>query len=109
MAPRDVTDRSTATFRAEVPARDHGRDWKMDPDLELWVDAEDDVLRVSVEGTLDDRTAPTLVKTIEQLVAEGHDEILMDARKLEIRGRDRAVFARVGRSLADLPVKVAWN
>ena len=100
---------STRTFERGRTPRADGPDWKMNPDLELWVDDDGDPVQVTAEGTLDDRTAPCLVGTIEQLIRDGHAEIVMDARKLQIRGTNSAMFRRVSRSLASLRVSVAWS
>lgn len=104
-----MTARPTRTFEPARTARADDSDWKMNPDLELWVDGDGDLVQVTAEGTLDDRTAPCLVGTIEELVRDGHAEIVMDARKLRIRGTDGAMLRRVSRSLASLRVSVAWS
>ena len=104
-----MTARSTRTLEIDRTAQADGPAWKMNPDLELWVDGDGDLVQVTAEGTLDDRTAPCLVGTIEQLVRDGHAEILVDARKLQIRGTDGAMFRRVSQSLASLRVRVAWS
>ena len=104
-----MTARSTMTFEPGRTAQADGPDWKMNPDWKLWVDGDGDLVQVTVEGTLDDRTAPCLVGTIEQLARDGHAEIVMDARKLQIPGTDGGMLRRVSQSLASLRVSVAWS
>ncbi len=87
----------------------HGTDWKMYPDLELWIEADGDLTLVTAEGTLDDRTGPCLVEAIGRLAGEGHRRIRLDAHNLEINLGNDVMFRRVNQSLAALGVEVAWS
>lgn len=78
---RDVAQRSSRTphliYEADV-------DWRMAPDLELWIDASDTPVDVRLAGVLDDRTGQNVRFIIEELLAEGFRDFAMHIDCLEL-------------------------
>jgi anti-anti-sigma regulatory factor len=60
------------------------RDAGMDPIMELWVDDRKRPVRISMVGRLDSSTSPSLLALLDQLLAEGVRQFLMDAGELDI-------------------------
>ncbi len=58
--------------------------WKMDPELELWVDVENSPINIRLKGTLDGRTCTSLRSVIEELLDEGYDSVTMEIDELEL-------------------------
>lgn len=82
----------------------------MYPDLELWVDGDNDTAVVTVDGTLDERTCPSLVRAVNGLVAEGYREVLVHPGNLEIPpGSGSSVLAHIRRSFDALQVPGEWT
>jgi hypothetical protein len=79
-----VADATEERLRAHPP----DADMKMYPDLELWIDDDGDSITITVDGVLDPRTGPSLLKTIHGLVTEGHGEILVRTGNLRIAPSD---------------------
>ncbi|MHB1582624.1 MAG: STAS domain-containing protein [Acidimicrobiales bacterium] len=60
--------------------------WRMDPVLELWVDADGRLATLRLRGLLDDRTGRTVRRVVDDLLADGHVEVMVDVGGLEVRG-----------------------
>lgn len=62
-----------------------GTAWKDDVALEMWIDAEQEPVRIRLAGTLDHKTAVNLVAAIDRLISEG----CLDFRfETYLQGRD---------------------
>lgn len=60
--------------------------WRMDPVLELWVDAEGRLATLRLRGLLDDRTGRNVRRVVDELLADGHVELAVDVGGLEVSG-----------------------
>jgi hypothetical protein len=60
------------------------REAGMDPAMELWVDDRTMPVRIRMAGRLDSSTSPSLLALLDQLLAEGVRQFLMDAGELDI-------------------------
>lgn len=59
--------------------------WKMDPVLELWVDVDHQPTTVRLRGMLDGRTGQNLLGVVEELLADGYRQLLIDVGGLEVK------------------------
>lgn len=56
----------------------------MEPDLVIWVDdGGEGVVDLTLAGVLDERTGPSVLQAVEELLREGHRDIRVDAGALE--------------------------
>lgn len=62
--------------------------WKMDPVLELWVDVARRPTSVRLRGMLDHQTGHSVLGVMEELLGDGHLDVLVDVGGLEVRGSD---------------------
>ncbi len=57
---------------SSVPMYTPGTAWMDDVALEMWIDAEQEPVRIRLAGTLDQKTAVNLVSALNRLIADGY-------------------------------------
>jgi len=63
-----------------------GPGWKMDPELELWVDVQRDPVNVRLAGVLDGRTGMNACAVVRQLIDEGYRHLTLNIEALKVDG-----------------------
>lgn len=83
--------------------------WKMDPVLELWVDVAHRPTSLRLRGTLDHETGRSVLGVVEELLHDGHLDVLVDVRGLEVRGSDGfATLAAVEQAVRQAGGRTQW-
>ena len=70
-----------------APIPDHYQtdvEWKMNPELELWIDVERTPVNIRLKGTLDGRTCVSVRSVVKQLLNEGYRSLHVEMDELEL-------------------------
>ena len=85
-------------------------EWKMDPDLEMWVDVEASRATVRLAGVLDHRTCNNIRCVVEELLGNGCRNVRIEIDDLRVRDVDGyCTLVGIQRSVRDAGGAVTWS
>ncbi len=92
---------------AHPPIRDA---WRQDVALELWIDAQRDPVIVSMAGSLDATTAPSLVAAVRDLVEHGSGRVALETAARCITDADGlAAIGQLRRQVRAAGGRLVWD
>ena len=85
-------------------------EWKMEPDLEMWIDVEASRATVRLAGVLDHRTCNNPRSVVEELLANGCRDVRLEIDDLRVRDVDGySTLVGIQRSVRDAGSSVTWS
>jgi STAS domain len=92
---------------ADPPIRDA---WRRDVALELWIDVQQDPVMVSMAGSLDAATAPSLVAAVRELVEHGSGRVALETgARCSTDAAGRAAIGRLRRQVRAAGGRLVWD
>ncbi len=70
--------------------------WRDDVTLEMWIDTRPTVVAIRLAGVLDGATGANVARVVEDCMAEGQREFVLDVTHLQIEAGGGAVLHDVG-------------